>query len=63
MLDASNSPFVVARDDAALAGALRALLGQPVTREAVGQANRAAAERRFGQQAMFEAWAAVMDGA
>jgi glycosyltransferase involved in cell wall biosynthesis len=57
MLAEANRRFVVARDDAALAAALAALLADPTLRRALGTANRARAEAEFDQQAMFAAYA------
>jgi glycosyltransferase involved in cell wall biosynthesis len=62
MLAAENRDFLTPRDDAALAGALAALLRQPGLRRAVGAANRARAERDYDQEAMFRAWRALFDG-
>ncbi len=62
MLPAENQDFVVPCDDAPLANALRALLTNPGARAAAGTANRARAERDFGQDRMFEAYAALFDG-
>jgi glycosyltransferase involved in cell wall biosynthesis len=49
-------------DDAALAGALGALLDAPELRARLGAANRARAEREYGQERMFQAYAALFDG-
>ncbi len=54
----ANAPFVVARDEAAVAGALAALLANP----ALGAANRARAEAVFDEAAMFVAWRGLLDG-
>ena len=62
MLAPANQPFVVQRDDAALAAALRALLLQPGLRVQLGAANRRQAEEQYDQQGMFAAWAGLMDG-
>ena len=62
MLAAENRDFLTPLDDAALAGALVALLRQPGLRGAVGAANRARAEREYDQETMFRAWRAVFDG-
>jgi glycosyltransferase involved in cell wall biosynthesis len=63
MLAAENRDFIVALDDAALAGALIALLRQPALRRAVGAANRARAERDYDQETMFRIWRGLFDGA
>ena len=63
MLDSSNGPYVVPKDDAALAGALRALLRDRDAARRVGAANRARAERDFDQDTMFRTYAALFDGA
>ena len=62
MLATENRPFVVPREDAALAGALAALLDSPELRRAVGAANRAKAERDFDQEVMFRAYEALLTG-
>ena len=62
MLPLGNHPFVVPRDDDALAGALRALLTQPELRVQLGAANRRQAETHFDQQGMVTAWAGLMGG-
>ncbi len=62
MLPEAQHPFVTARDDKALAAALRTLLLQPALQRELGKANRAQAEQKFDQRDMFAAWAAVMDG-
>jgi glycosyltransferase involved in cell wall biosynthesis len=62
MLAAENREFIVPSDDAALAGALVALLRQPALRRAVGAANRARAEHDYDQETMFRAWRALFDG-
>lgn len=56
-----NLPFVVRRDDAALARAFEALLRQPDLRRDLGAANRAKAEREYDQETMFRAHAALFD--
>ena len=63
MLAPGNRDFIVPSDDAALAGAMVALLRQPELRRAVGAANRARAERDYDQETMFRAWRALFDGA
>jgi glycosyltransferase involved in cell wall biosynthesis len=62
MLAEQNRPFVVARDAAALADAMAALLADPVRRCAIGAANRARAERDYDQETMFQAYAALFGG-
>jgi glycosyltransferase involved in cell wall biosynthesis len=59
MLDAANRPYVVARDAAALTGALAALLADPAGARAIGAANRARAAQEFDQAHMFAAYAAL----
>jgi glycosyltransferase involved in cell wall biosynthesis len=62
MLAAENGPFVTAADDAALAGAMAALLAEPERRQRIGAANRARAEADFSQDAMLAAYASLFDG-
>jgi len=62
MLAAENRPFVVARDPAALAGAMAALLADPARRCAIGAANRARVEQEYGEERMFQAYAALFGG-
>lgn len=59
MLAAENAPHVAARDDAALAGAIGALLRDGGLRAGIGAANRARAERDFDQEVMFARHAAL----
>ncbi len=60
MLAAGNRRFVVAQDDAALAGALAALLEAPALRRELGSANRARAAREYDQETMFRAYAGLL---
>ena len=62
MLAEENAPYLVPRDDAALTAALTALLRDPAEARRVGAANRAKAERDFGEAAMFRSYAALFDG-
>jgi glycosyltransferase involved in cell wall biosynthesis len=62
MLATENARFLAARDDAAIAGVLTALLASPDKRAQLGAANRAKAERAFDQAAMFDAWHALWTG-
>ena len=62
MVAPQNRPFVVAADDAALAGSLRRLLEDAPLRHAVGAANRARAEQVFDQAGMFAAYGRLFDG-
>lgn len=57
MLAPANAPFVVARDAAALAGAILALLADPDAARAIGAANRAHAEALYDERAMAASWA------
>ncbi len=61
MLPPQSQGYVTACDDAALASALRALLSEAPARFAAGAANHARAVADFGQQAMFDAYAALFD--
>lgn len=62
MLADANAPFVVARNDKALAGALTALLSQPAEAQQVGSANRVKAAHAFNETVMFQNFAALFDG-
>lgn len=62
MLAAENRPYVVPQDAAALAGAMAALLADPPLRQAIGAANRGRAEREYGQERMFLAYAGLFGG-
>jgi glycosyltransferase involved in cell wall biosynthesis len=63
MLAGENAPHVAPRDPAALASALRPLLIDAALRAQLGAANRAKAERDYDQETMFQAYAALIDGA
>ncbi|WP_165585638.1 glycosyltransferase [Roseococcus sp. SYP-B2431] len=62
MLAPENLPHVSALDDVAFAAALRPLLEGRDRRRTLGQANHAKALRDFDQEAMFQAYAALIDG-
>ncbi len=62
MLAGENAPFIVPAQDDALAAALRALTADAALRGRVGQANRIKAERDYQQEAMFQAYAALLNG-
>lgn len=62
MLSRENSDFIVPRDEAALAVAMRALLAAPDLRAQLGAANRARAEAEFDQRLMFARYAALFAG-
>ena len=62
MLAAENGVYVMEPDDMALAAGLRALIDDYGARRMLGSANRAKAEREFGQVKMFASWAGVFDG-
>lgn len=62
MVASANQPFVTPLDDAAFASALGKLLGDAPLRDALGAANRARAVLDFGDEAMFSAYAALLDG-
>lgn len=62
MLAPENGPFVGPKDDAAVAGLLAALSGDPGTRARLGAANRARAAVAFDQAVMFDAWRALWTG-
>jgi glycosyltransferase involved in cell wall biosynthesis len=62
MVAEENAPFVVHRDDVALAGSLSALLRDRDLRARIGSANLAKARRDFDQAGMFSAWGALWSG-
>jgi len=62
MLDAANRPYVVARDDGALADALACLAAQGDLRTALGAANRARAKAEFAETNMIAAWRDLFAG-
>lgn len=62
MVAPENLPFVVA-DEAGLSEALGRLARDADLRKSLGQANRARAEARYGEQAMFDAYAALYGNA
>jgi glycosyltransferase involved in cell wall biosynthesis len=62
MLAEDNAAFVVPKDDLALGDAMAALARDPALRRRIGAANRAKAEREFDQEAMFQTYAALLDG-
>lgn len=62
MLPPASHAMLAARDDAALAAALRPLLADRSLRARLGAENRAKAERDYDQEAMFQAFAALYDG-
>lgn len=62
MLAPENLPNLAAKDDAALAAALRPLLADAALRARLGAANRAKAERDYDEENMFRAYAALIDG-
>ncbi len=62
MVASENAPFIVARDDQALGGAMLGLLRDSASRERIGASNRAKAAREFDQEAMFAAYFALYSG-
>jgi glycosyltransferase involved in cell wall biosynthesis len=62
MVAEANGPHVTTLDDAALAGALAALIADPGASRRIGLANRAKAERDFDQAAMFAVYGALWRG-
>jgi glycosyltransferase involved in cell wall biosynthesis len=62
MVAEDNVSGITRLDDAALAGALAALIADPDARLRIGGANRAKAEREFDQGAMFAAHGALWRG-
>ena len=61
MVTPENAPFIVPKDDAALAGALRRLSDDAALRARLGAANRARAAA-YDEQTMFAAYGALFDG-
>ncbi|GEP58915.1 glycosyltransferase [Reyranella soli] len=62
MLDAANRPYVVAREDGALADALAILAARNDMRAALGAANQARAKAEFGEATMVAAWRDLFAG-
>ncbi|MDB5412183.1 MAG: hypothetical protein JWR10_518 [Rubritepida sp.] len=62
MLAVENEPHVAALDDGALAAGLRGLLVDRTHRQVVGAANRQKAVAVFDQEAMFQAYADLLEG-
>lgn len=63
MLPEMSRPHVATRTPEALAGALRKLLESEELRARLGAANRAKAVQDYDQETMFQAYAALIDGA
>ena len=63
MLPAEGAAHLAAPDDAALVAALRPLLVDAALRARLGAANRLKAERDYDEEGMFQAYAALIDGA
>ncbi|MCO6414975.1 glycosyltransferase [Siccirubricoccus sp. KC 17139] len=61
MLAPENLPHLAAREDAALAAALRPLLADAALRARLGAANRAKAERDYDQEVMYQAYAGLIE--
>jgi glycosyltransferase involved in cell wall biosynthesis len=57
MVAPENRPYIVQRSDGAVSAALRALLGDPILRRAIGRANRDTAEVAHQRDSMFEDFA------
>jgi glycosyltransferase involved in cell wall biosynthesis len=62
MVADENRPYIVARDETALAAAMTALARDGALRVRLGAANRAKAESEFDEAAMIAAYAALFDG-
>jgi len=62
MVSAENRPYLAACDDTGLAGSLGGLLADAELRRRIGAANRRKAEHEYDQEAMFRAYAALLDG-
>jgi glycosyltransferase involved in cell wall biosynthesis len=62
MLDPANRPYVVAREDGALADALAGLAARTDLRAALGAANRARVKAEFAEANMIAAWRDLFSG-
>lgn len=62
MLDPANAPFLVPREEEALAAALARLAGDAELRRRLGAANRARAEREFDEADMIAAYRRLFSG-
>ena len=62
MLDLANRPYVVAREDGALADALASLAARSDLRAALGAANRVRAKAEFAEADMITAWCDLFSG-
>ena len=62
MLPPESAPFIVPRDDAALAAAMGSLLSDPANARALGARNAARASRDYDQATMFAAWRPLLSG-
>jgi len=62
MLASGNAPFVAAKDEAALAGAILAALADPDGAAAIGRANRRRAEAEFDERAMVARYRTLFSG-
>jgi glycosyltransferase involved in cell wall biosynthesis len=60
MLPSEGAAHIAARDDAALAAAIRPLLRDAALRARLGAASRAKAERDYDEETMFQAYAALI---
>jgi glycosyltransferase involved in cell wall biosynthesis len=63
MLSPANRPYVVPRDELALAGIVRTLLVDGAARRRIGNANRAHVAAAYDQARMFADWGRLFDGA
>lgn len=64
MVCAANQPYVVpARDDAALAAAIRRLMVDPTLRLKIGEANKIKAQVEFNESSMIQAFSDLYRGA
>lgn len=62
ILPPEQRPFIVPRDDAALSGAMAALLSDQTLRRTLGQGNRARVQAGFDQRSMLAAWGELYSG-
>jgi glycosyltransferase involved in cell wall biosynthesis len=62
MVSPENTPYIVAKESSALAGAIEGLLEHPDIAQSIGAANRRKAHAEFDQSQMFAAYGRLFDG-